>query len=301
MGRLNADLANDLGNLVSRATTVIVNFGGGAVPAPGRGGRRRGGPARALGAHRRRGGDGDGRVRLPARARRRLGVHRRREPLRRHAGAVDPRQGSRRGRAPAHRALDAWASRSACLGILLDRLPARGGGQDPRAAIGAPAPRLADLPWGGLAAGTRGAEGPGSLPPRGHEDARRRARAQRQPKAEGGAQGDAARRRSPSPTSRRWTCAWPRWSPPRRVPKSKKLLKLTVKVGEEPRTLVAGIAEHYAPAGPRGPEGGGRRQSRAGHAHGQSSPTAWCSPARSEGTLGAARAGQGSPAGAKVK
>jgi methionyl-tRNA synthetase len=32
-----------------------------------------------------------------------------------------------------------------------------------------------------------------------------------------------------------------------KVPKSKKLLKLTVKLGEETRTLVAGIAEHYAP------------------------------------------------------
>jgi methionyl-tRNA synthetase len=32
------------------------------------------------------------------------------------------------------------------------------------------------------------------------------------------------------------------------VPKSKKLLKLTVSLGEEQRTMVAGIAEHYAPA-----------------------------------------------------
>jgi len=32
------------------------------------------------------------------------------------------------------------------------------------------------------------------------------------------------------------------------VPKSKKLLKLTVKMGSETRTLVAGIAEHYEPA-----------------------------------------------------
>jgi methionyl-tRNA synthetase len=30
-----------------------------------------------------------------------------------------------------------------------------------------------------------------------------------------------------------------------RVPKSKKLLKLTIRVGEETRTLVAGVAEHY--------------------------------------------------------
>ena len=32
-----------------------------------------------------------------------------------------------------------------------------------------------------------------------------------------------------------------------KVPKSKKLLKLSIKVGEETRTLVAGIAEHYEP------------------------------------------------------
>src|SRR5215470_4837531 len=31
------------------------------------------------------------------------------------------------------------------------------------------------------------------------------------------------------------------------VPKSKKLLKLTVRLGDETRTLVAGIAEHYRP------------------------------------------------------
>jgi methionyl-tRNA synthetase len=35
VGRLNADLANDLGNLVSRATTLIVNFGEGRLPTPG--------------------------------------------------------------------------------------------------------------------------------------------------------------------------------------------------------------------------------------------------------------------------
>jgi methionyl-tRNA synthetase len=32
------------------------------------------------------------------------------------------------------------------------------------------------------------------------------------------------------------------------LPKSKKLLKLTVSLGDEQRTVVAGIAEHYAPA-----------------------------------------------------
>ena len=32
-----------------------------------------------------------------------------------------------------------------------------------------------------------------------------------------------------------------------RIPKSKNLLKLTVSLGEETRTVVAGIAKHYAP------------------------------------------------------
>ena len=36
------------------------------------------------------------------------------------------------------------------------------------------------------------------------------------------------------------------------VPKSKKLLKLTVSLGSETRTVVAGIAQHYQPAELRG-------------------------------------------------
>jgi methionyl-tRNA synthetase len=32
-----------------------------------------------------------------------------------------------------------------------------------------------------------------------------------------------------------------------RVAKSRKLLKLTIRMGEETRTLVAGVAEHYEP------------------------------------------------------
>ncbi len=40
LGRYNADLANDLGNLVSRATTMIHRYCGGAVPKPGQAGER---------------------------------------------------------------------------------------------------------------------------------------------------------------------------------------------------------------------------------------------------------------------
>jgi methionyl-tRNA synthetase len=32
------------------------------------------------------------------------------------------------------------------------------------------------------------------------------------------------------------------------VPRSKKLLRLTISLGDETRTVMAGIAEHYAPA-----------------------------------------------------
>src|SRR6185295_1100071 len=35
VGRLNADLANDLGNFVSRATTLLAGFEGGRLPEPG--------------------------------------------------------------------------------------------------------------------------------------------------------------------------------------------------------------------------------------------------------------------------
>ena len=56
----------------------------------GRGGCRGGGSARGLGPRRRRGGEGDGRVRLLSRDDRHLGVHRRREPLRRRARRRGP-------------------------------------------------------------------------------------------------------------------------------------------------------------------------------------------------------------------
>src|SRR5881296_2579228 len=38
LGRYNADLANDLGNLVSRATTMVHRYCGGLVPKPGEAG-----------------------------------------------------------------------------------------------------------------------------------------------------------------------------------------------------------------------------------------------------------------------
>ena len=53
-----------------------------------------------------------------------------------------------------------------------------------------------------------------------------------------------------------------------RVPKSKKLLKLSIRVGEETRTLVAGVAEHYEPADLVGRKVVIVANLRAGHADG---------------------------------
>jgi methionyl-tRNA synthetase len=80
VGRLNADLANDLGNLVSRATTLVATFGGGVVPAPGEGTAAedevRAGLTRAL-----------------ADVEMAMGVARSPQPLRGHGAAVDAGQG----------------------------------------------------------------------------------------------------------------------------------------------------------------------------------------------------------------
>ena len=103
LDRYNADLANDLGNLVNRALTMITRFGGqapprtDAPPAEPRRRRRRG--------HRRR-GRGVAGVPAVARARGDLAPGPRGQPLRRHDPAVGAGQGrqERRARRRARRA-----------------------------------------------------------------------------------------------------------------------------------------------------------------------------------------------------
>ena len=110
--RLNADLANDLGNLVSRATTMIVNFGAqtaGATPAP----EAADDAIRTLvGETGARGRGGDGRVRLPARARGDLELHRRGESLRRRRPARGRWRRIRRSRGGWRRCWRPWGRRS---------------------------------------------------------------------------------------------------------------------------------------------------------------------------------------------
>ena len=85
------------------------------------------------------------------------------------------------------------------------------------------------------------------------------------------------------------------------LPKSKKLLKLTVSLGQEQRTIVAGIAEHYAPAETRGQEGRHRGESRAGEADGrrvEGNGAGWLR--RRRGKLAVLTLDRDLPAGAKV-
>ncbi|MCI0546176.1 MAG: methionine--tRNA ligase [Candidatus Rokubacteria bacterium] len=252
VGRLNADLANDLGNLVSRATTLIVNFGKGVAPAPG--------PV----------ADEDRAVREAAeRARRLVDAAMEEFAFQKALAAIwellgvanryvdstapwtlarDPATAPRLGTV-----LYTLAEALRWLGVLLDAFLPDAAGKI-RAAIGAGAPRLADLEWGKTAPGTPVQKVPALFP---------RAILPASIASPEGAGTPASiqtpRRREPRPAAREG--AGPvsidefrkidlrvaEIVAAERLPRSRKLLKLTVKVGEEARTLVAGIAEHYAP------------------------------------------------------
>ncbi|HSE93213.1 MAG TPA: methionine--tRNA ligase [Methylomirabilota bacterium] len=261
IGRLNADLANDLGNLVSRATTLIVN-GGGISRVP---------EARELGELEADvlGGFDKARQELDA-AMADFAFQRALAAIwgwiGRLNGYVDATQPWALAKQPAQRArlevvLYTLAESLRLLGIVLAPfLP--DAASKIRAALGETGElRLADATWSRLAAGARIQKLSGLFP---RVDAARGVEA---PGAAGevgvGPATEAAGRAGPVTTT-------PVVAPERSivritdfqkidlrvaevvgaepVPKSKKLVKLTVSLGDERRTVVAGIAEHYAPA-----------------------------------------------------
>jgi methionyl-tRNA synthetase len=303
VGRLNSDLANDLGNLVSRATTMIVNFAHGVVPPPADPGPEAAIVRETLEKARR---DVDAAMAEFAFQRALVAIW---EFIAIVNGYIDAVQPWALARDPARRArldgaLYTLAESLRCLAILLDAfLP--GSAQKIRDVFGLGAQTHADLTWGGLAPGTKVAKpaplfprvevrggaagepsdqtrvqgldvrgGAGSSsgaasasPLRGRREARpesvepsdqksvrildggpRAETAPATPAASENAEAPAAMARIPIDAFAKVELRVAQVLAAEAVPKSKKLLKLTADVGEgTPRTIVAGIAEHYAP------------------------------------------------------
>jgi len=235
VGRLNADLANDLGNLASRVTTLIAGSAGGAVPAPGALGPEETAVAESLARALR-----DGNAAMEDFAFQRalaaiwefIGVvNRYVDSQAPWALAKDSAKQERLGTV-----LYTLAESLRCLGILLDPFLPEAAAKL-RAAIGSGTPSLADLVWGRLPVGTRVVRMPALFP-----------RIDNRPAApEKKAEPVVAPRMSIDDFSK-VELRVAEVIGAENLPKSKKLLKLTVRLGEETRTVVAGIAEHYAPA-----------------------------------------------------
>jgi len=248
VGRLNADLANDLGNLVSRVTTLIVNFGG----------IRRGWQAGDVGELETRLERRSAQViRDVAAALDEFAFQRALTAIWAFVGSVngyvDTTQPWALAKDETQRTrldvvLYALGESLRFLGIMLTPfLP--DAATKIRVGLGQSGePTLADAVWGRLAAGTRVQKVSGLFP-------------RVDDKNKSDLPYGATRTSSGPPTVQTGPAAPATISDVGKlelrvaevltaepVPKSKKLLKLTVSLGGEPRTLVAGIAEHYAPA-----------------------------------------------------
>jgi methionyl-tRNA synthetase len=240
VARLNADLANDLGNLVARATTLVATLAGGRVPAAGAGPPDPGVEAvRAAFEHA---------VADAGRAMEEFAFHRALGAIWDFIGAVNRFVDAAQPWAVAKQAgprarlddvLYALAESVRLLGIVLAPFLPEAAARI-RAAVGQhAAPSLADATWGRLAPGTPVTKLTGLFPRVGTNVATPGERAR-----------PAAAAAPPRVTIEDFgkldlrvaevVAAEP-------VPKSRKLLKLTVSLGEERRTVVAGIAEHYQP------------------------------------------------------
>ena len=238
VGRLNADLANDLGNLVSRATTLIVNLGRGVVPARG-----------ATAAEDAVAAAFDKAKADVAAAMDEFAFHRALASLWEFVGVVNRYVDSTQPWALAKdagkkTALDAALSTLAeslrMLGIVLAPFLPDAAAKI-RAALGQTGePRLAEAVWGRLVSGTPVQKLSGLFP---RVDDKKPAA----PAAAGTAPADTGPRIKIDEFGK-VELRVAEVVAAEGLPKSKKLLKLTLSLGQEQRTVVAGIAEHYAPA-----------------------------------------------------
>jgi methionyl-tRNA synthetase len=248
VGRYNADLANDLGNLVSRATTLIANHAGigeGTGSAPSEEDLNvRHTPAKTRHAADREMDDFAYQRALAEIWEFIAVVNRYVDKAEPWKLAKDPTQHGR-----LNRVLLTLADSLRCLGILLDPFLPEAAGKV-RSAVGSEGPlRLDDVQMGRLLTLPRiqklsglfprvvpSAGGPGETAPA--------------PRAAGNAvskDGEAASAPIAIEDFARVDLRVAEVVAAEPVPKSDKLLKLTVAVGGEQRTVVAGIAEHYSP------------------------------------------------------
>jgi methionyl-tRNA synthetase len=241
--RLNADLANDLGNLVSRATTLVANHARGAGP-PAEAGPEDRAVATAFEAARAAVDEAMGE----------FAFHRALVEwwqfvavVNRYVDATQPwalaRDPARRPRLD--RVLLTLAEALRGLGIALEPFLPNAAARI-RQAVGHQGPvALADARFGTLTALPPVAKLSGLFP-----------RVETRPAGERAAAGPAAPPAAAPRVSidefRRLDLRVAQVVDAEAVPKSKKLLKLTVSLGAETRTLVAGIAEHYRPDELRG-------------------------------------------------
>jgi methionyl-tRNA synthetase len=262
VGRLNADLANDLGNLVSRATTLIVAHGGiRRVPAEAE-----------LDAVDRPVRDAVPAVLADVEAAMEVFAFQRAlariwDFVRLLNGYVDATRPWELARSAAarprlERVLYVLGESLRVLGLLLTPFLPEAAARI-RGALGQRGePRLADAAWGGLAAGTpverlsglfprvATAPRPGAAPP---------GPAGRRPERPRGGAGSPAVETPAAAAEAR--VGWVTLADVERldlrvaevlaaepVPGATRLLKLTVSLGTESRTIVAGIAQHYRPA-----------------------------------------------------
>ncbi|HMH53085.1 MAG TPA: methionine--tRNA ligase [Candidatus Acidoferrum sp.] len=238
VGRLNADLANDLGNFVSRATTLLANFEGGRLPERGAA------PSDLEEAWRKARGD-------LAKEMDEFAFQRALASLWEFVGALnryvdttqpwalvkDPAKADR-----ARTVLYELGQALHCLGIVLSPF-VPDAAKRIRGALGQTGePRLADANWGGLAPGTTVQRLSGLFPRVGPTKETTSAESAKP------SQVDGAKSRIPISDFGKVELRVAEVLAAEALPKSKKLLKLTVSLGDEQRTIVAGIAEHYAPA-----------------------------------------------------
>ena len=237
VGRLNADLANDLGNLVSRVTTLIVNLNRGAVHEPGP-------PTAAeegvLAAFTKAKADAATAMEEFAFQRALAAMWEFVGVVNRYVDATQPwalaKDASKRERLSA--VLYTLAESLRVLGIVLAPFLPDASAKI-RAGLGQPGePKLVDAVWGRLAPGTTVQKVSGLFP---------RVDVPIKP-GTGELEAVTAAPRIKMDEFGKIELRVAEVVAAEPLPKSKKLLKLTVSLGEEQRTLVAGIAEHYTPA-----------------------------------------------------